>query len=91
MTWSIADARAHLADVLQAAAEAPQYVSSRGRPIAVIVAPEEYEVFDAWRRSRPACTMAEALDAVQQACAEDGYELEIPARADRPNAFLEGR
>ncbi|MEM7536294.1 MAG: hypothetical protein AAF639_29185 [Chloroflexota bacterium] len=38
---------------------------------------------------KPQQTMGEALAELRQICAEENYALDIPARQDRPNAFLE--
>jgi len=87
MSWSAADARARFSELLHAAGREPQYVSIRGRRVAVLVASEEYEAFDSWRRTRTIPTLAQALDEVARACAEEDYTMEVPLRRDRPNPF----
>jgi prevent-host-death family protein len=89
MSWSVAEARARFSEVLQAAESAPQVVSNRGRPVAVIVSPEEFEAFESWHRARGERTLADALDTVRLICAEEDYALEVPPRRNRPNAFVD--
>lgn len=89
MSWSVADARARFSEVLHAAERAPQFVLSRGRTVAVIVDPGEYAAFESWRNKLPTRTLADALDHVQLACAEEGYALPEVVRQDRPNAFAD--
>lgn len=43
-TWSLANAKAHLSEVIdQAVSEGPQTITRRGRPTAVVVSAEEWE------------------------------------------------
>lgn len=45
--WSIADAKAHLSELLETVGrEGPQTISKRGRPVAVVVS------FDEWERKK---------------------------------------
>lgn len=42
--WSVADAKSHLSELLDAAGrKGPQTISKRGRPVAVVVSFEEWE------------------------------------------------
>lgn len=91
MSWSVAQARARLSELLDAAAhQGPQPITNRGRPVAVVVSAEEYAAFREWRE-RPDETLADALREVSELCAEEGYSLEPPPRRDRPDAFARPR
>ncbi|MEJ0069852.1 MAG: type II toxin-antitoxin system Phd/YefM family antitoxin [Pseudomonadota bacterium] len=42
-TWQLQTARAHLSDVVTAAARAPQHITRNGKPVAVVLSPGEYD------------------------------------------------
>ncbi len=90
MKWSTAEARERLSQLVRAADEEPQVITNRGRPVAVVIDPEEYEAFQRWRERQSRQTMAEALDDLKSACQMDSYELETTRRSDRPNLFALG-
>ena len=87
MLWSVADARAHFSEVLRAASLAPQFVETRGRRVAVVLDPREFERFELWQRGQAKQTIAEAVLSVREACSAEGYSLELPPRTDRINPF----
>lgn len=41
--WSVADAKASLSRVLADAAESPQVIEKRGKPVAVVISLEDYQ------------------------------------------------
>ena len=41
-TWQLQTARANLSGVVDAAARAPQHITRNGKPVAVVLSPEEY-------------------------------------------------
>ncbi|SEF12255.1 type II toxin-antitoxin system Phd/YefM family antitoxin [Jiangella alba] len=56
-TWSVADAKARLSELLDTVGrDGPQTISRRGRPVAVVVSLDEWE-----RRKRRQGTLAEFL------------------------------
>jgi prevent-host-death family protein len=42
-SWQIQTARAHLSDVVTAASQTPQRITRNGKPVAVVLSPEEYD------------------------------------------------
>jgi prevent-host-death family protein len=58
MAWKVAEARQRLSEVLRNAAQEPQTIYRRSRPVAVVVAGETFEEFKAWRAERRARTVA---------------------------------
>lgn len=88
MTWKIAQAKQNFSRLIRAAAEEPQYIYNRSRPVAAVVSGETFELFETWRREqqrRP--SLAEAFAELRAICAEEDCEfLEVPRR-DRPNPF----
>ncbi|MCA9570639.1 MAG: type II toxin-antitoxin system prevent-host-death family antitoxin [Myxococcales bacterium] len=90
MKWSTAEARDNLSRVIHEADKEPQVITSRGRPIAVVIDVGEYEAFRRWRDSRPSASLAETLDELARVCREEDYELVVPSRRDRPNPMAEG-
>jgi prevent-host-death family protein len=89
MSWSVAEARARLSQVIQEATREPQVLDNRGRPVAVVVGVEAWEAFERWRRTNPARTMAAAVAEIQTLCDDAGYDLELAPREARANAFAE--
>ena len=91
MKWSTAEARERLSQLVRAVDEEPQVITNRGRPVAVVIDPKEYEAFQQWRAHQSKQTMIEALDALKSACQTESYELHIAKRGDRPNLFADER
>jgi hypothetical protein len=89
MNWKIAEAKERFSEVVRAAGEAPQRIYNRDRLVAVVVEPEEFREFDAWRGGRSKPTLAETFAELRKICLEEDFEFEIPPRIDRPNPFLD--
>jgi hypothetical protein len=69
----------------------PQIIVSRGRPVAAVIGADELDAFLAWRAGRTARPLGEALAEAGHIREEEGYSLDLPERADRPNPLvLEG-
>jgi prevent-host-death family protein len=91
VSWTIAEAKQHFSDVVRRAAREPQLIVRRERPVAAVIGPGELEEFRAWKASRASRTtrpLADALAELSRICEEEGYALELPERADRPNPLL---
>lgn len=89
MKWTIAHARRHFSQLLQAAAREPQEVCNRERPVAAIVNVETFRRFCQWQDSPAGASVAGAFDELRTICAEENYTLESPARVDRVNLWTE--
>lgn len=87
--WRIAQAKERFSEVLRKAAQEPQLILHRDRPVAVVVDAEQYRDFEAWRQQRRRPSMADAIAELRRICTAERYELEIPARGDRRNEFVE--
>jgi hypothetical protein len=79
--WTIATARQYLPELMRLAAREPQQVYRRDRLVAAVVSPELADEVQRLRRPGIAAKLAE----LQRLCAEDSYELTVPARQDRAN------
>jgi prevent-host-death family protein len=86
--WTIAEAKQRFSDVVRRAAREPQLIVRREQPVAAVIGPDELDAFLAWRASRTARPLAEALAELGRICEEEDYALELPERADRPNPLL---
>ena len=86
--WGIARARSRFSELLESAAREPQYLYNRGRRVGVVVSPEDYERF---RRLEAAHqrSLYDAFAELRDLCREQGYELDVEPRRDRPNPFAE--
>jgi prevent-host-death family protein len=89
MRWRVAEAKEKFSEVLRAAGGEPQEILNRDRLVAVIVDPETFREFEAWRHRRKERTLGDAFAELRQLMRDEDYEFEIPPRRDRPNAFLE--
>jgi prevent-host-death family protein len=87
MNWKIAEAKQRFSEVVRETAEGPQLIYNRDRLVAVIVDAEEYGDFEAWKEKGKDPSMAESIAEIRRICAEEGYDLEVPERRDRPNEF----
>ena len=67
--FSVTDARAQLPDLIDRARREPVFIERRGKPVAVVVSPEQYE------RMRAALEDAEDAEAFDQAMAEEGPNI----------------
>lgn len=62
-------------------------VESRSRPVAVVVAADEFREFEAWRAQRKARRVGDAFAELRSLTARTGSRLRLPARKDRRNEF----
>jgi hypothetical protein len=83
--WTAASARERFADLVRGASEGPQQIYSRDRLVAVLIDPETYEAFEAWRSSRK--SIADAFDEVRMVAREEDWTFEAPERKDRASPF----
>lgn len=52
MTWKIAQAKQHFSQLIRAAADEPQFISNRNRPVAAVIGGETFALFATWRSRR---------------------------------------
>jgi prevent-host-death family protein len=87
MRWNIAEAKQKFSDVVRQSAEEPQLIYNRERPVAAIVDAETFLAFQAWREREAHRSLGQAFAEFRRLCGEEGAELKIPPRSDRPNLF----
>lgn len=87
MAWSVAEAKQRLSELLRNAAQEPQTIENRSRPVAVVVAPDEFLEFEAWRARRRARSVGEAFAELRSLATGTGYRLELPLRRNRRDGF----
>jgi prevent-host-death family protein len=87
MVWSVAEAKQRLSEVLRNAAKEPQMIENRSRPVAVVVAVDAFEEFEAWRVQHKTRSVGEAFAELRSLAAGSGYRLELPRRRNRRNQF----
>ena len=78
--WTIASARQQLPALIRSAAREPQRIYRRNTHVATVVSPDVAERIGGSGRKR---SLADAVAELQAVCAEEQYDLEIPARASR--------
>ena len=87
MVWKVADAKQRLSELLRSAAEEPQTIYSRSRPVAVVVAGATFEEFRVWQAERKARTVGAAFAELRSLTKGSPYVLVVPKRRNRRNAF----
>jgi prevent-host-death family protein len=77
--WSVADAKAHLSELMEEARKRPQTIERRGKPVVVVVSVDQYADDEArWRRF---------LDVCEQIREAGGGEIRVPRRTGRRSPF----
>jgi prevent-host-death family protein len=89
MIWNVAEAKQRLSELLRKAAREPQTILNRSRPVAVVVDPETFEEFRAWRQARNARSVADAFAELRALGGAASAITALPKRKDRRNAFAE--
>lgn len=89
MRWRVAEAKQNFAEVLRAAANEPQLIFNRDRLVALVVDPDSFQAFAAWRDRENRASLADTFAELRRICTEEQYVLEVPVRSDRQNAFVE--
>jgi len=83
----MADARSRFSELVQSAASEPQMLYNRGRPVAVLIDPQEYDRFCQWKAGQATGSIAAAFAEIRERLGGESYTLEVPARRDRVNPF----
>ena len=81
--WSVAEARARFSELIRLAAERPQIILSRGRPVAALVHPGALDDL----REISGASLDESLAELRSAARREDWILEVPDRADRESGF----
>lgn len=90
--WSVAAAKSRFSHLLARAAERPQVIERRGKPVAVVVGSADFErVGDARTGALYAARLSKFLDLSARLRSDGGAELELPARERRASPFARGR
>lgn len=96
MSWSIAQVKQRLSEVVRLAAEEPQPIYNRGRLVGAFIDASSYQAFEQWRREASQTTIATQFDRLRAelaatAATHEGTPppdpLPTSPRADRENAF----
>lgn len=87
MAWSVAAAKQRLSELLRNAVNEPQVIENRSRRVAVVVAADRFEEFEAWRARQEARSVGEAFSELRSLAAENGYRLDLPPRRNRRDGF----
>ncbi len=87
--WTIASARRHFSELVDAAATEAQPVYRRDDLVAYVVDPTTFAEFERWRHERTPRTVAEAFAELRQICMEEEFEFPETERWDRPNPFAD--
>lgn len=90
MEWNIAQAKQQFSEVVRLAAQEPQAIYNRARPVAVVVSTEEFDAFQQWKATQSGNAVLESLARLRaelNAAGFDGLETEPRPLANRPNAF----
>ena len=86
--WNVADAKAHLSELLRRAGHEAQVIENRGHEVAVVLGVEQYGQLRAEaERGAPRRALLEFLRLSEDLRRRGGATLKIPARRPRRSPF----
>ena len=89
MSWNIAQAKQCFSEVVRQAAVEPQLIYNRDRLVAAVIDADTFNAFQQWRERAQQRTLADEFTELRQILREENYELVVPPRIDRANAFAD--
>jgi len=89
MPWNIAQAKQRFSEIVRQAAEGPQLIYNRKRLVAAVIDAEDYRAYREWSDRASRRTLADEFAELRRIMQEEDYELTVPPRSTRPNAFVE--
>ncbi|MDO5623743.1 MAG: type II toxin-antitoxin system Phd/YefM family antitoxin [Pseudomonadota bacterium] len=91
MDWNIGNAKQQFSEVVRLAANEPQAIYNRDKPVAMVISAEEFEAYREWKVKQQRPTLAEQFAQIRKALIEEGAEdgIEIPPRVDRYNPLVD--
>ena len=89
MRWKISEAKQNFSEVVKSAAVEPQLIFNRERLVAAVVDGETLRAFEDWQAGRERASLADRFAKLRTLIAEEDYDLNLPPRRDRANAFAE--
>lgn len=84
MSWSVAEAKAKLSEVLARAKRSPQVIESRGEPVAVVLSLHEFDRLKAASAGPRKTGMQLWLEQVESMKRDGDMELQLPPRQSEP-------
>lgn len=82
--FSVAEAKSRFSEVLHLAKDLPQFISSRGKEIGVILSREEYDkLMSDSKQNQPASKLKNFLKLSKTLREENDLQIKIPRRKDR--------
>jgi prevent-host-death family protein len=87
MSWNIADAKQRFSEVVKQAVAEPQLIYNRKRLVAAVIDADDYQAFKAWSEQRATRSLGDELAELRQLLQEEDYELTLPPRTTRADAF----
>lgn len=85
-SWGIAEAKQGFSEMVRAAEEEPQMIFNRDRQVAAVIGGETMARFLEWR-DRQGRSVADLFGEVRALASEEGFEMEVPERRDRPDPW----
>jgi prevent-host-death family protein len=88
VTWNIANAKQQFSEVVRLAAQEPQAIYNRDRPVAVLISANEFEGYQRFLAAQRKPALEEQFAQIRAILAAEGSDgIEIAPRMDRPNPF----
>lgn len=89
MAWKIAEAKKKFSEMIHRVHDEPQLIYNRDTIVAVVINPEEYEEYNAFRESRKRINLGSVFDELRIICDEESYEIILPERKNRESLWPE--
>ena len=89
MHWKISEAKQNFSEVVKLAAVEPQRIFNRERLVAAVVDGETLRAFQDWQAGHERASLAHRFAELRALVAAEDYDVNLPQRRDRVNAFAE--
>ena len=83
-SWKLSEAKAHFSEVVASAKAEPQIITSRQKPVAVLVDFDGFEELQALKSAAERPSITELLCELKGIYKDEPEELELSPRIDRP-------
>ena len=82
--WKLSEAKARFSEVVASAKKEPQVITSRRKPVAVLVDFDGFEELQVLKSAAERPSITDLLGELQEIYKDEPEELELPPRIDRP-------
>ncbi|MEM7602933.1 MAG: type II toxin-antitoxin system Phd/YefM family antitoxin [Verrucomicrobiota bacterium] len=82
-SWKLSEAKTHFSEVVASVKKEPQVITSRQKPVAVLVDFDGFEELQALKKAAERPSITELLVELKEIYEDEQAEFELPQRIDR--------